>query len=134
MIKNVVKCGCASLRFAPVLGLVLASCATVHSAYMTNVSVPSSQGRTISASSSRFVFLAFNFDNEYAFEAQQRLAAKCPEGMVTGIFTTFETKWYVFFTDFQLKARGTCVQKRSAAADASAKSALDVAIAEGGAR
>jgi hypothetical protein len=93
---------------------LLFSCATVHSAFMTNISATPKQGRTIEASSSKFVFLAFNFDNEYAFETQRKLAGACPNGTVTGILTTFETRWYVLFTDFAVKAKGLCVQTKHA--------------------
>ncbi len=107
---------------AATCAMLAVSCATVHSAFMTNVSSSPQHGRMIEASASKFVFLAFNFDNDYAFGARDRLMAACPNGMVTGILTTFESKWYVFFTDFEVKDRGLCVQNKQA----------DAAVFEGG--
>lgn len=100
-----------------VAAALFTSCATVHSAFLTNVSAPSSRGKMIESSAEKFVFLAFNFDNDYVFEAQRKLASSCPNGMVTGILTTFETKWYFLFTNYEVRARGLCVQSKHAAND-----------------
>jgi hypothetical protein len=123
-------------RLFPILTLAAmlsTSCATVHRAFMTNVSASPSQGKMIEASAEKFVFLGFNFNNDYAFEAQKKLVSSCPNGMVTGILTTFETQWYVFFTNYEIKARGLCVHPKhagSASSNSSDRFALDKGAAQ----
>lgn len=91
--------------------LSLCSCASLHSAYMTNMSAP--EGREVKAEASKLVFLAFTFDNEFAFDAKEKLLGQCPGGKVTGVFTTYETFWYVLFTRQVVQAQGVCVAKGS---------------------
>jgi len=64
----------------------------------------------IEATSSKFVFLAFNFNNDFLEETPKKLIEQCQGGKIKGIVTKFETVSYVFFTDFIVKANGYCVQ------------------------
>ena len=95
----------------PVL-LALSACTTVRSAYLTNLSAPAESGHPIEAESSKTVFLAMNFSNEYAFEARKKLYEQCPGGTVTGVLSTYETHFYVFVTTHVVHAKAYCMEAR----------------------
>jgi len=84
-------------------------CKTLHSAYLTNMSVPDGSRRAIDAESSKTVFLGLNFSNDYADEAREQLYAQCPDGLVTGVLSTFETTSYLIVTTHTVKAHAFCV-------------------------
>lgn len=90
--------------------LFFSSCATVHSAYLTNASIPIGKGSQVEGEASKWVVFAFNFDNDYAYDAQRDLEKNCRGGRVSGILSTYETFWYVFLTKHVVKARGTCTK------------------------
>lgn len=100
--------------------LTTSACTTVHSAYLTNLSAPVTQARPIEAEASKTVFLAMNFNNDYAYEAREKLYAQCPGGNVTGVLSTYETTWIVLFVNHRVTARGYCVPAAPAAAVATA--------------
>ncbi len=96
------------LLWGGLLSLQLA-CTTVHSVHLTNLSVPREQGREISASVSKLVFLGFSFSSEYVFEARERLYRLCPEGVVTGVLSVFESTNAVLLSVETVRVRGYCV-------------------------
>lgn len=79
-----------------ITALALSACASVNSVSLT--SIPAKKGREVRAERSKFIFLAFNFDNDYVNEMTEDLRQKCPNGQVKGILTKDETiMWFLFF-------------------------------------
>lgn len=86
------------------------ACASVQSVTMTNLRAPLAEGRPIEARVEKTVVLGLNFDNDYVFQARKDLLAQCPNGVVTGVMSTYETYWYVVLTDHVVKAEAVCVE------------------------
>lgn len=89
--------------------LLLNACASVQS--VSTSSVPAQRGKPITAESSKFIFLGFNFNNEYVDAVVQNLARQCPNGRVEGILTKQESINYFlyFFWTSKISASGYCV-------------------------
>ncbi len=89
------------------LGL-LSGCAYLNSVSLTQI--PADRQTVIEANRSKFVFMAFNFNNDYVDELTDDLKSKCPGGVVSGILTKDETVVYfpVFFWKRVVNARGFC--------------------------
>jgi hypothetical protein len=60
---------------------------------------------------SKFIFLGFNFDNDFVNAAEEDLKRQCPNGKVTGLLTKDETINYFLFIFYtkRLTASGYCV-------------------------
>ncbi len=99
----------AAVGAALILALAVGGCASVHSAYMTNLSVPAEQGKQVAATAAKTVVLGFNFTNDYVFEAREALLDACPGGRVTGVLSTYETFFYLLWTRHEVRVEGVCV-------------------------
>ena len=99
-----------AVLFALFFALFVSGCTTVNSVHLTNLSVPTSKSRRISAEVTKLTFLGFSASNDYAFEVREKLYAACPGGTVTGVLSTFESTLYVVLVEFKVRARGFCHQ------------------------
>lgn len=82
-------------------------------AYLRSVSItpqPSDRSKKIQAEVSRFVFLAFNFDNDFLDELPKKLSAQCPDGKITGIVTKYEDIVYFLAHTMKVSATGYCIK------------------------
>jgi hypothetical protein len=82
-------------------------CASVSSISVTQI--PADRSKKVKTSVSKFVFLAFNFDNDYIDPIVSNLKSKCPNGKIQGILTKHEVKNYFIFFDNTVTATGYCV-------------------------
>lgn len=93
-----------------VLTVVLISgCASLKSVSMT--SFPENRSKPVKAQVSKFVFLAFNFNNDFVLSLVPQLQKQCPQGKVTGITSKYETRWYVIGYSMIVTSEGFCVKK-----------------------
>lgn len=106
-------------------------CASVHSAYVTNLSVPASTGKPVAVTVEKTVVLGFNFNNDYVFTARDALLDACPAGRVTGVLSTYETFFYLLWTRHEIHAEGVCVPADAPAAAPAAPAPGDRAPAPG---
>jgi hypothetical protein len=105
------------LLFTSLLGLWGASgCASLQSVSVTNI--PSERGRPVEATADNTAFLGIHFDNDFADELTDELRSQCPDGKVTGIYSKYESTWYVVVQNRSVTARGYCVRGEQAAAPA----------------
>ena len=81
-------------------------CAGLHSVSMT--SYPKDRKRPVQAEVSKFVILAFNFNNDFVHDLTPKLQQQCPNGKVTGITSTYETRHYVFAHRMIVRSQGFC--------------------------
>lgn len=89
-----------------------ASCTHLRS--VSTTSVPAARSQKVSAERSRFIFLAFNFNNDYVNEMAEDLANQCPGGKVQGLLTKHEVITYfpLLFHTVKVSAEGYCVAKQ----------------------
>lgn len=90
------------------LALSFTGCAALHSVSMT--SYPKDRRKPVQAEVKKFVFLGFNFNNDFVLDLTPRLQQQCPGGKITGITSTYETRWYVFAHDMIVRSQGFCVK------------------------
>lgn len=95
--------------------LILLSALALNSgcAYLQSVStttIPAERGQKVKTERSRFIILAFNFNNDYVDEMAADLANQCPGGKVQGILTKHETVVYfpLLFHTSKVTAEGYC--------------------------
>lgn len=95
------------IRTKMLLGLLaLSGCASVNSVSLTPI--PANRGKTVRASAEKWIFLAFNFDNDFIEPVVEDLKRQCPGGVVSGILTKDETYAYFLVFKKQLTATGFC--------------------------
>lgn len=113
-----------NLKFTFLLALVsLAGCASVNSISITPI--PAKRDNRVSAEVSRFIFLGFNFDNNYIDPLVDNLKSQCPGGVVSGILTKDETMFYLLAHTRKVTATGFCNRANSAQNKPLRKSASD---------
>lgn len=88
------------------LSLLAVSCASVNTISLS--SIPKERNRPVKAVASRFIILAFNFDNDYVDSLVEDLKSQCKGGVVSGILTKDEVISYVFAHKRVVTARGFC--------------------------
>ncbi len=88
----------------------LTHCASLNSVSLTQI--PKDRTQKIQADSSKWVFFALNFNNDYVDQVTESLRAKCPQGKVTGILTKYVTTAYVFVFKHEVTAEGYCVKDK----------------------
>lgn len=71
-----------------------------------------------------------HFSNDFADGLRDRLRQQCPNGRVTGIFTKYETYWYLLLEQRQVTAKGYCVDAPTGGGRS--KTARDAGAAERG--
>ncbi len=91
------------------LGALMSGC--VHLASVSTSSIPADRGQQVEASVSRFIFMGFNFDNDYVDGLAEDLASQCPGGRVRGVLTKHESVTYflLFAHSVRVTATGFCV-------------------------
>ncbi|MBL7557464.1 MAG: hypothetical protein JNM24_16670 [Bdellovibrionaceae bacterium] len=100
-----------------ILGLVLvlvSGCVSLNSVSLT--SVPVERGQKVRAESERFIFMGFNFDNDYVNAVTSDLKTQCPNGTVSGLLTKSESINYFLyiFWKSRITATGYCVPGKMA--------------------
>lgn len=93
---------------AAALLTTLAGC--THLASVSTTPIPSKRGKKVTAESYRFMFLLFNFNNNYVNEMTDELAGKCPGGKVEGVLTKHEgiTYFPIIAHAVRVTAEGYC--------------------------
>ncbi len=88
----------------------LLGCRSIQSVSLTQI--PSKREKAVQATASRWIFLGFNFDNDYVDEITTQLKQACPKGQVRGILTKDEHVIYfpLFVHLREVHAKGYCVQ------------------------
>lgn len=94
--------------------IVMSGCVSLDSVSVTPVPVNRSQ--KVKAEAERFIFLGFNFDNDYVNQITNDLKTQCTNGTVTGILTKTETINYFlfFFWKKRVSSAGYCVPSKLA--------------------
>ena len=88
--------------------LILSGCAMVQSVSLTQI--PSDRENVVSASTEKFIFLLFNFDNSFVETLEKDLRAQCPGGEVKGILTKDEIISYFIAHTRKITATGYCIK------------------------
>lgn len=90
--------------------LTLSGC--THLMSTSTTPVPAKRDKPVSASAEKFIFLAFNFNNDYVNNMADQLADQCPNGKVTGILTKHENITYfpLIAHKVRVTASGYCVR------------------------
>lgn len=93
----------------------LAGCVSLNSVSLT--SVPADRSQKVRAESERFIFLGFNFDNDYVNGLTLDLKNQCPNGTVSGVLTKSESINYFLyiFHKNRITVTGYCVPGKGAA-------------------
>lgn len=91
---------------------LLSGCATLVSVSQTQI--PAQRQNVVSADASKWIILALSFDNDYAYQIPQKLAAQCRGGAVRGILTKDENFNYFFGLVMKRKitAQGYCIRAK----------------------
>lgn len=92
--------------------LMLTACASLNSVSLTPI--PASRQNVVEASVKRWIFLGFNFDNDFIDPLVGNLKQQCPKGVVSGILTKDETYAYFLVFRKQVTATGYCNEPRQA--------------------
>ena len=82
-------------------------CASLQSVSMTNI--PVERGHRVEATADNMAFLGIHFDNDFADDVPDELRAQCPHGKVTGIYSKYESTWYVVVQNRSVTVSGYCV-------------------------
>jgi hypothetical protein len=82
-------------------------CASLQSVSVTNI--PMERGRPVKATANNVAFLGLHFSNGFADGLQDDLRRQCPNGKVTGLYSKYESKWYVLVQNRSVTASGYCV-------------------------
>src|SRR3989338_2747945 len=100
--------GGKDMKWAVALGLLLTGCSHLNSVSLTQI--PSNRTQVVEAARSRYIFMAFNFNNDYVDELADDLRSRCVGGVVSGILTKDETVIYFpgLFWKRAVIARGYC--------------------------
>jgi len=99
------------------MGLV--GCASVNSVSLTPI--PAQRNRPVKAEVSKWIFLAFSFDNDFINPLVDDLKQQCPNGVISGILTKDETISYFLVFKKNVSATGYCNISQASAKRASAK-------------
>ncbi len=86
--------------------LLLNSCASVNSVSITPI--PKQRNQVVKAEVSKFIFLGFNFNNDFVDDVTDQLIQQCPDGIVTGILTKDEVISYILAFTRKITATGYC--------------------------
>ena len=82
-----------------------------HLVSLSTTSIPKNKGKQVSAEAEKFVFLLFNFDNNYVDSLTTDLARQCPKGKVKGLLTKHERTSYFLAHTERVSATGYCVKR-----------------------
>ncbi|MFK7827408.1 MAG: hypothetical protein AB8G05_24905 [Oligoflexales bacterium] len=90
------------------LSLGLSSCVSLQSVSLTQI--PKVRKKLIESEASKFIFLGFNFDNDFVDEVPKNLKEKCKRGKVTGLLTKDEVTNYIIAHRRTISAQGYCLR------------------------
>lgn len=93
---------------------LMSGCVSLNSVSLT--SVPANKNQKVRAESERFIFMGFNFDNDYVNSITMELKQQCPNGTVSGLLTKSENINYFLyiFWKSRITASGYCVPSKVA--------------------
>ncbi len=95
------------IKTLPLGGMLLSmGCASLNSVSLTPI--PSNRSKMVKAEVSKFIFLGFNFDNDYINPLVENLKQQCPQGVVSGILTKDEIIHYFLAHTHRVVATGFC--------------------------
>ena len=78
------------LYFCILLSLFFStSCVFLNTVSLSNI--PKNRSKTVAANSENYVFLGFNFSNDYVDKVSKSLKDQCEGGVISGILTKNET-------------------------------------------
>ena len=83
-----------------------------HLLSVSTSSIPKNRDRKVNVTVERFIFMAFNFNNNYVNDLAEQLAQKCPDGKVKGILTKHEKVGYFLAHTVRVSAEGYCVKHK----------------------
>ncbi len=89
-----------------ILSLTITGCASVNSVSLSPI--PADRSHLVTAETSKLIFLAFNFNNDFVDTLVSQLKEKCPNGLITGILTKDEEIVYFLFHRRKVTATGYC--------------------------
>lgn len=95
-----------SLLSVCLLSSGVVGCASINSVSLTPI--PVNRATPVKAEASRWIFLGFNFDNDYINPLVDDLKKQCPNGVISGILTKDETFAYLLVFKKQVVATGYC--------------------------
>lgn len=98
-----------ALLLTGLLLLANTACTSLQSLSVTNI--PRERGKPVEATANNPAFLGIHFDNDFADDLPDELRAQCPNGKVTGIYSKYESTWYVLVQNRSVTAKGYCVPK-----------------------
>jgi hypothetical protein len=119
-----------ALLFKGLLVLVSTGCTSLQSVSVTNI--PRERGKPVEATANNPAFLGIHFDNDFADDLPDELRAQCANGKVTGIYSKYESTWYVLVQNRSVTAKGYCVPNDYVTVAPTAP--LPAAVAPGGPR
>jgi hypothetical protein len=100
---------------------LVSGCVSLNSVSLT--SVPADRSQKVRADAERFIFMGFNFDNDFVNTLTSDLKAQCPQGIVSGVLTKSESVIYfpLFFWKNRVSTTGYCVPGKMAAGSTTKK-------------
>lgn len=89
---------------------LITNCTSLQS--VSTSSIPKNRSNPVKVESDRFIFLGFNFNNDYVNDMATNLAKTCPKGKVKGVLTKHENIVYfpLFAHKVRVTAQGYCVR------------------------
>lgn len=93
---------------------LMSGCVSLNSVSLT--SIPVAKGQKVRSESERFIFMGFNFDNDYVNTITMDLKQQCPNGTVSGLLTKSESINYFLFIFWKsrITSTGYCVPNKMA--------------------
>jgi hypothetical protein len=88
--------------------LLLSACASLRS--VSVAAIPQDRSKIVEAKSSSWALLGISFSNEFAEQVTTDLAAKCPNGEISGILTKYSIYHYLLILKREVTAKGYCTQ------------------------
>ncbi len=100
-------------RICVILGMLMCTSACTHLASVSTSSIPKNRSNKISTQVKRFIFLGFNFNNDYVNDITFNLAKQCEGGRVQGVVTKHENVMYfpAFAHEVRVTATGYCSKR-----------------------
>lgn len=82
-------------------------CTSLQSVGVT--SIPKERGRPVETSENNVALLGIHFDNTFADEVPEKLRQQCPDGKITGVFSKYESTWYVLVQNRSVTVKAFCL-------------------------
>lgn len=112
-----------------VLSTLAGGCTSLQSVGVT--SIPKERGRPVETSENNVAFLGIHFDNAFADEVPEKLRQQCPDGKITGVFSKYESTWYVLVQNRSVTVKAFCVTGEGTTAKANTPAPATAAPVEG---